>query len=373
MLRSGAILVLVLVSVSLWGGTAEFHRVERAGAPNLRDAMSCIQAEAALLPVAKPEDVRGIHFRKAYCTLAAATVTGDKTSFEEAASEFDKAAMPTVAAIVRRQILPGTSVRPPACPDALIPVAFCEGLKSTAHEWLGWEALKTGNLTEAATHFREAGGAFGWSELVAGQIAFEQRRYRDAVTSYRSAVDLARRAPVPSPERLGPRVDIGATLTDLGGAQLAAGDRAGSIVTLDEALKVAPSTARAAYLRATAKVQQGDTEGGLADLNLASRFAFAGAVDLASGEAHLYRGISLYLRKDYARAENEFASALNFEIAPSLRSENVAWRHLAAVAGGSCGASRDLLSRSLATVSPYFPVGDARSRIAACATFANKE
>jgi tetratricopeptide (TPR) repeat protein len=334
--------------------------------------MSCVQAEAALLPVARPEDVRGIRFRKGYCTLAAATVTGEKTTFEDAASEFDKAGMPAIAAIVRRQILPGSPVNLPACPDALIPVAFCEGLKATAHQWMGYDALKSGNLLESGTQF-SAGGGYGWSELVRGHQDFQTKRYREAVMDYRSAVDLARRAPVPSPERLGPRLDIGATLTDLGGAQVAAGDRAGAITTLDEALKVAPSTARAAFLRATAKREQGNLEAALADYNMASRFAFAGAVDLASGEAHLYRGIGLYYRKEYGRAEDEFASALNFEISAKLRNEAETWRHLSAVAGGSCGASRDLLDRSLPSVSPYFPVSDARSRLAACATVLNKE
>ena len=104
----------------------------------------------------------------------------------------------------------------------------------------------------------------------------------------------------------------------------------------------------------------------LADYNLASRTAFAAAQDLASGEAHLYRGIVLYRRKDYARAEDEFASALNFEMTGALRPDARAWRHLAAVAGGSCGSARQSLNLALPAVSPFFPRDEARSLASAC-------
>jgi len=104
----------------------------------------------------------------------------------------------------------------------------------------------------------------------------------------------------------------------------------------------------------------------LADYGMASRTAFANAKDLASGEAHLYRGIMLYRRKDFARAEDEFASALNFEIAGPQRGDAEAWRHLAAVAGGACGVARESLDRSLAGASPYFPRDEARQLEASC-------
>ncbi|MEI9970764.1 MAG: hypothetical protein WDO73_01230 [Ignavibacteriota bacterium] len=104
----------------------------------------------------------------------------------------------------------------------------------------------------------------------------------------------------------------------------------------------------------------------MADYNLASRAAFADANDLASGEAHLYRGILLYRRKDFGKAEEEFSSALNFEIAAILRPDATAWRHLSAVASGACGASRQLLEKSLSSVSPYFPKAEAEALAAGC-------
>jgi len=101
---------------------------------------------------------------------------------------------------------------------------------------------------------------------------------------------------------------------------------------------------------------------------LASRTAFAAAPGKPSGEAHFYRGILLYRRADWPRAEDEFADALNFDIPAAMRSDASAWRNLAAVVGGSCGASRGSLERSLTTVSPDFPKDDARLALAACVT-----
>ena len=152
----------------------------------------------------------------------------------------------------------------------------------------------------------------------------------------------------------------------MGGAQTLAGDPAAAIVTLDRALEASPPSARAFFLRARAKELAGQPEPALADYNLASRTAFAEATSLASGEAHLYRGILLYRRKDYIRAEEEFAGALNFDIPPSLRPDASAWRHLSAVASGFCGASLQYLERSLSSVSPFFPKAEAEALAAAC-------
>ncbi|MBV8905272.1 MAG: hypothetical protein JOZ22_16715, partial [Acidobacteriia bacterium] len=85
-----------------------------------------------------------------------------------------------------------------------------------------------------------------------------------------------------------------------------------------------------------------------------------------SGEAHLYRGIAFYRRKDYAHAEAEFASALNFGLPKELENDAQAWRYMAALADGACGPSRHMLEESLATSSPYFPKQEARGSAAAC-------
>jgi tetratricopeptide (TPR) repeat protein len=255
------------------------------------------------------------------------------------------------------------------CRSELMPAAACEMDLTLAREWLGWIDLRRGNLVAALREFA-APASPAWRQWVAGRQAFEGRHYREAAEQYRGAVALwdadRRRTAVPVVDRLKPQPDAGAALTELGAATLLAGDAAGAVAVLDRAVKAEPDNAHAIYLRARAKEAAGETEAALADLNLASRTAFASPGDVAAGEAHLYRGILLYRRKDFARAEDEFASALNLHTPPSLERDAVAWRHLAAVAAGSCADSRRALERSLGVVSPYFPKEEATRRIAAC-------
>jgi len=248
-----------------------------------------------------------------------------------------------------------------------MPAVACQRVFAIGREWRGWLALRHGDLDAAG---RDFAGAGAWSAWVAGRHAFGAGRYADAAADYRKAVDAwdaTRRAdPRPLLDHIAPPADLGEAEADLGGAQLLAGDAAGAIATLDAAVKQAPNDARALYLRARAKEAAARTDAAMADYSLASRTAFANARELASGEGHLYRGILLYRRHEYDQAEDEFASALNFEIPDGLRGDAGAWRRLAAVAGGSCGASRDYLERSLAGVTPYFPKAEARTAIAAC-------
>ena len=251
---------------------------------------------------------------------------------------------------------------PDNCPKS------CERLAPAAKVWKGWIALNAGDPYTAATLF-DAEPNSGWPDYAAGYLAFRGGRYAESAQRYRAALDAWTRAQeskaLPLAERLDPPENIPELLSELGGAQIVAGDATGAIATLDRSLEGAPN-ARAYYLRARAKELTGQAEAALADYNLASRVAFADAKDLKSGEAHLYRGILLYRRKDYKRAEEEFTSALNFEISTTLRPDASAWRHLAAVASGSCGASREYLERALGSVSPYFPKAEAQAAAAGC-------
>src|SRR5262245_34115904 len=61
--------------------TADFERVQRALSPNLHDATICIQSQAALIPVTPPEGLSTLHYRKGYCTLAGAAVTGQASDY----------------------------------------------------------------------------------------------------------------------------------------------------------------------------------------------------------------------------------------------------------------------------------------------------
>jgi tetratricopeptide (TPR) repeat protein len=255
----------------------------------------------------------------------------------------------------------------PSCGAELTAPELCQAYADVGREWLGWIALRSGDLARAARDFSNPAVA-GWFHWVEGRQAFRDARYPEAAARYSQAVaDWDRdRGNTGWFDRLRPQPDWATSLTDWGGARLLAGDYAGAIATLDRAANLGRENARAFYLRALARERSGHLEDALTDYNLASRAAFASARDLASGDAHLYRGIMLYRRKDYARAEDEFSSALNFDVAPSLRADAVAWRHLAAVAQGGCQDSRESLGRSLTAVSPFFPRQEAQAAAAAC-------
>jgi tetratricopeptide (TPR) repeat protein len=370
-----------------------FDRVQLARAPGLRDAAGCVQMQAALLAVATPAEEPVAHFRKGWCASAAAALSDDGAGFTPAAAEFDKAAaawparaalkthlgepMPAVfavmAAVARlhageasEAVRTALAAAPeePACAGAIRGSA-CEMAFRVGREWVGWMRLRDGDADSAARAFAGSGGS-GWPEWVAGQQAYARRDYRDAAARYRQAIELLHPADPPISRRLGPPPDKAAELAELGGAQLLAGDAAGAIQTLTASIKANAADPRALYRRARARETAGQAEAALADYNLASRTAFANSRDLASGEAHLYRGILLFRRGDYTHAEDEFASALNFSISADARADAVAWRHLSAVAEGSCQASREYLERSLPAASPFFPREEARERMSSC-------
>ena len=246
---------------------------------------------------------------------------------------------------------------------------FCTELLAAGSEWLGWSALLANQVDEAARRLAGASES-GWGAWVQGRQSFDAARYAAAAGQYGAAIDrwkIIWQGEGPTfLQALRPRPQIAGVLVDWGGARLLAGDYAGAILTLDASLQAEPANARALFLRARAKELAGKKDAAMVDYNLASRTAFAAAEDLASGEAHLYRGILFYRRNDFVRAEEEFASALNFEMTPALIPDARAWRHLAAVAGGSCGTARQSLDLALPNVSPFFPRDEARTLASAC-------
>jgi tetratricopeptide (TPR) repeat protein len=345
---------------------AAFDKVHYARTPQLADASACVQTQAAALSVALPGEESQLHYRKGFCQLAVAAVTRTPAAFTDAAAELDRYGASMLAWIARRagQIgdQPNWSL-PDDCPES------CAPLIPTAKLWLGWLALGAGNLDAATAQFAASPDS-GWPAYARALKAFRAGQYREAAARYRETLEIWTRerllANAPLAVRLAPPVDIPQLLTELGGAQILSDEPAAAISTLNRAIESSPPNARIYFLRARAKELSGQSENALADYNLASRAAFADATNLASGEAHLYRGILFYRRKDYARAEEEFASALNFDISPTLRPDASAWRHLSAVAGGSCGVSRQYLELSLPAVSPYFPKAEAQALAAGC-------
>jgi tetratricopeptide (TPR) repeat protein len=383
----------------------DFDRVELNAAPRLEDAVLCVQSQASVLPVSSPEELALIHFRKGYCHLVSGALAGNPSEFGEAAAELGKATdawparfarnskarpepvssgLRVLAAVARLEARSKTdeeitkaydelirATQTAACPASLMPASFCEELLSLGKQWAAWVALLRGNLDEAARLLAPFPAA-GWTLWTAGRQAQRAGRWAEAGSRFRASAEVweARRRDENRPvlERLAPQPDMAEVRTELGGALLLSGDHKGAIASLNAAVREAPDRPRPLYLRARAKELGGQADAALADYNLASRTAFAGARDLESGEAHFYRGILLYRRRDFGHAEDEFSSALNLGILDALRPDASAWRHLAAVAGGGCEASRPQLERAMAGVSPYFPKQEARAAMAACAT-----
>ncbi len=403
--------ILVLLAATLAAGADEqqtalerkakssFDRVMATAQPALPEAIQCVQDQAALLPVAAREDAPVVHFRKGYCGLMAAALAENAAGFQDAAAAFDQAvstwpgrvktakgaatetgpsvlmALSGIARLLAGIEDGGTSddmvvgVARNTCSPEVLTAGACQAVFRLGREWLGWMALRREDVKEAAVFLADQPDSF-WTHWAKGKRAFTEGRYRDAAIEYGASLELWRNRQARSKSdwiaRLGPQPQMGAALTDLGGAQMLAGETSAAVSTLGAALDAEPRNARACYLRGRAKELAGQAEAATADYGLAVRTAFAGAEDLVSGEARLYRGILLYRRKDFSRAEDEFSSALNAGVPNDLRADAVAWRHLAAVAGGACSVSPKLLGESLAAVSPYFPKADARSAMDSC-------
>jgi len=374
-----------------------FDKVQLTPSPTLADTGDCVQSLAAALSVSGPEETAVLYYRRGYCALAGAAITGDMRDYLTASTDFERAmeAWPArnrklakkqapepvpgglriLAALARLNATTEVPVRAaarqelvaalagPACTSNLMPAWNCEQVQAIGREWLGWFALSEGNLSAAAQYF-EGGRGTGWFEWVEGQRQFQKGNYAAAVAQEERAISIWKSGK----RRFAPLPDIPVAQADLGGAQLLAGNLRAAIASLDASLKANPANPHALYRRARARELGGDTDAALADYGMAGRVAFAKAAELASGEAHLYRGIVLYRRKNFERAEAEFASALNFEIAAPMRADAQAWRHMAAVASGSCASARELLDQTLPAVSPYFPRQEARQVTASCGT-----
>ncbi|HEX3878028.1 MAG TPA: hypothetical protein VHW24_13640 [Bryobacteraceae bacterium] len=387
---------------------AAFQRVVTAPVPNLDTAVKCMQAEAMLFAVAAPEETPLVAFRRAYCTLDNAAAAHDSAAFETAAEAFDDAIANAQGASAKQkssQSLAPVNREAPSAWRVLAAVArlnggaslesqeknleaavdgmgypdcqsyagtpnFCQGVKQLGSAWLGRIALSKDDLTTAARRF-DSSDAKPWKDFVAGVQSFERRNYSDAVErEQRAIIDWRATQQQSLLERISPQPSMTDALTDWGGAQLASGNTSAALTNLDAAIKLDGANGRALYLRGVAKQRSGRSDAAADDFNLASRAALAKASDTGSAEAHFYRGVALFARKEFARAEDEFSSAMNTDSESRWQADARAWRLLAAVNAGACGASRESLLKALAGVSPFFPRNDATASAGACPTTA---
>jgi len=372
---------------------SDFDRVDLSATTGLPETLACVQSQAMVLPVTRPTEMSLIYYRKGYCELMGATVSKNRAAYRDAAHDFEKSIEAWPERMKRGQAIPPVSsglrvladtahlladgnsdprvshdldeaVSRPECSGTDMPVSRCQALVSVGELWLGWIAGREGRLADAARWFAPFSDT-GWPALISGRQAMTGHQFSQAAAAFQRAADKFAQLPAPGlATTIGPRPDRADALFRLGSARFETREYSAAIANLDEAVKLRPENARAVFVRARAREKLGQS--GIADLELASRTAFANdSVPGAGGQAHLYRGIALYRKKDFGRAEQEFSSALNFDSGPA-REDAVAWRHMAAVAGGACGPSAIMLEQSLDRTSSYFPKDEAEALLKHC-------
>ncbi len=375
---------------------ADFERVEAAPFPGIQETARCAQSQAEVLPLLKPAEAPVVRLRKGYCALLGATITESRADYQAAAGDFARAmagwearapeplpsGLQVLSGIARlkagapAETLPdieaglADAVSRSACPARVISEWQCAQLIDAGRLWLGWLASRRGDLAEAAARFRPF-PTVGWNGWVAGRQALADGRYAEAVTGFEQAVRAWKddeRYPKPGLSRiLGPKPDLADAVYQLGAAQYLAGQYQAAAGTLDAALKGRPDNAHAMFVRGLARAAMGQAEAALADYQLASRMAFAHPeVAHAAALARYYRGVWQFRRGDFARAEDEFASALNQDPGADLRADATGWRYMAAVAGGSCEASGRRLETALKEASGFFPRREAERLLEGC-------
>lgn len=376
-----------------------FRGVALRPLPGLAEATECAQAQSMAASVASPDKIATLLFQKGFCEIAAAAASDNRASFDEAAETFDTAIADAQASSTKQKIPTGVSpvwialaslariqsgasmesqeealtravdAEPdPACQSDLAMTAVCRASQQLGNAWLGRIAVARGDLAAAERRFAASsseGGVPQWNRWVAGLQAFRRADYVRASAEEGAAIAAWRdRKPSTLVEALAPRPELSGALAEWGGSQIAAGDAQAALQTLDQAIKSDATNVTAYYLKAVAeeKLGRGDA---LSGYDAAARAALARS-DTAA--AHFYRGIVFFRRKELQRAEGEFESSLNGSPNASWAADARAWRHLTAVVGGACGASRDYLDRALPSVSPFFPKQEARKAMAQCAT-----
>jgi len=94
--------LLTLVASDLWAADplqlalmlkaqTDFEKVQLAALPPLADIGNCVQSQAAVISVSLPEDAAVLYFRRGYCVLAGAAITGSAREYLDAAADFDRA------------------------------------------------------------------------------------------------------------------------------------------------------------------------------------------------------------------------------------------------------------------------------------------
>ena len=346
---------------------SEFDQVQLAPTPRLADTGDCaFNRQAAMIPVSAPEDAPSLYFRRGYCGLAGAALTGDRREYLATPLPISTARSSLAGrkrklarsrrrtrfrlatadpsphwrdltphrtkhgrAAARQEI--DAALAAPVCTSNLMPpgVRVSVSWPSGASGWAGWRSgtaiwtMPPG--TSRALAIRA--GPSGWRVNGNSSRGITPRPRHRKNAPWRSGRYCGRMAARSFPGGW-VRSPISRRHSRTWAARScwrATARRA--IVSLDASLKASPENPTRSTAGPARTIWREIGTRRWPITAWPARMAFAGARDLASGEAHLYRGVLLYRRKNFARAEGEFASALNFEIPDALRADARAWRH----------------------------------------------
>lgn len=378
----------------------DFDKVDLSARPSLQDALVCAQSQTPALAATRSDQHFEIFYRRAYCELFAGIAGGESAQFQAAARDFTQAGaawppksrdeIPAGLRVLvwvarleqgrtaanypdaNRELeaaITGVSWERLCPPSPVMNQAFCKSLVETGRAWLGWLSYRVQNLEGAATVLAPIRQS-PWALWVAGRQAQRLDRTPEAADNYAKALAAwAAAEKSPNPDliaQLGPKPDLAAMYYELGLANFAVTRHDLAITAFDQAVSRAPSNSHAVFVRARAKEALGLDTPALADYKLAAENAKS-SNDLTwpVGEAHYYRGVLLYRKKDYAGAGAEFSSAEGAKLLDIPQADVTAWRGLAEVAGGAC-QSGERLDSSLRVASVRFPKDEADALVMNC-------
>ncbi|MGH9722306.1 MAG: tetratricopeptide repeat protein [Bryobacteraceae bacterium] len=373
----------------------DFDKVDQAPLPSAADANACIASHAQLLAAIRQESRYLVHYRKGYCELFEAVVSGNTSGYEAANKDFT-AAIATWPAKGREPIPPGLSVLPAIarlkqgradaypevtrdleaavsrsfCPQtAVMSESFCRSLLNTGRVWLAWLAYQKNNVEEAARVLEPLAG-YPWATWMSGRQLLRQGRPIEAIVQLQQALQAwtaAARSPRPEVTTLlGPRPDMGDGYYRLGSAELELKRYEAAVASFDAAIKANPALSHALYLRARAKEGLEHWTPASGDYQSAAQTARANDdASWAIGDAHFRRGMLLHRLKEYSHAQSEFAQAMGAKLTEASQGDLTAWRMLSAVAGGACQSAL-LLESSSAGTSATFPRLEAQALAVDC-------
>ena len=374
---------------------ADFDKVDAEPIPDAASTEVCVQSNAAAIPVTRAEERYLVYYRKGYCELFGALISGASDSFQAAARDFNesigawpkKATTPPPGGLralvwiahleqgrqadtypdTGRELGALVSGAAGACPATpIMATGFCTALIETARTWLGWLAATKNDFAEAARVLEQVSSAASpWAMWVQGRVAQQQNHTAEAIALYEKTLAAwSAAAASKNPDvvtLLGPKLDTGAVHYQLGAADYSVQKYDLAITHFDASLKARPNNSFAIFLRARSKDALHLAVPAMNDYALAVQTArIENDSSWNVAQAHYYRGLLLYQAKDFPGAEGEFSLAMSGRL-PDV----AAWKIMAAVAGGAC-QSIGQLETAAAAASSQFPKAGADSLIFDC-------